>query len=366
MLTGQRAFGNASTLIALTSVIRDTPPFPSEINPAVSRELGDLVMRCLAKRADDRPASAGDVRRALLSLPHMEEPKDSGILDACAEGHRALRSLSSASLAKARACFEHAVRSGSDDPEVWSGMSEYYAQISLLGMGEPAEVLPKAIWAAKKAMERDARAQTPRVVLALLRANHEYRWTEVGQTLEGAAPNSRALWFLRPMGRFDEAEALVRDDPAAVAWLSLERGDLTKAVRAASAADLDSWLACWVQAWALIASGRVRQAIETCEGALRLEPGNSWIESALATALAMNRQREAARRIIGQPHWKPASFPVTTLIALGETDAAFGKARGALQRRDPRLITVLRLPTLQPYRTDARYRELIEGLNLAA
>lgn len=368
MLTGQRAFGNASTLLALTAVIHRNPAHPCELNSAVSRELGDVVMRCLQKQAVNRPSSAADVRRALLASPRNEGPETSGLLDACAEGHRALHSMASASLAKARACFETAVRSGSDQPEVWSGLSEYYAQVSLLGMGEPAEVLPKAIWAAKKAIERNPVAQEPRIVIALLRANHEYCWNDVRQAVDSAASNGmrhrRALWFLRPLGRFEEAEADVAGDAAALAWLALEKGDLGQAMRHASVADLDSWLACWVHAWTFLANGRARQAIEVCEGALRLEPGNSWLESVLAAALAMNRQPDSARKLIGQPHWKPASFAVPALIALGEPDAAFERARGALRRRDPGLVTALRLPSMQPYRNDERYRELMAGLNL--
>jgi hypothetical protein len=136
------------------------------------------------------------------------------------------------------------------------------------------------------------------------------------------------------------------------------------AARRASAADLESWLACWVQAWTFLAHGRTRQAVEICQGALRLEPGNAWLESPLATALAMQKHAEAARRLIEQPHWKPASFPIPALLALGETDRAFETAEHALRRRDPGLITVLRLPGFQPYRNDSRYRNLHKSLNL--
>jgi hypothetical protein len=45
-------------------------------------------------------------------------------------------------------------------------------------------------------------------------------------------------------------------------------------------------------------------------------------------------------------------------------DRAFQAAQRALRRRDPCLITVLRLPNMEPYRTDSRYSELLKGLNL--
>jgi serine/threonine protein kinase len=368
MLTGRRAFGDASSFIAMTAVVRDTPPPPSRINFAVQPELTQIVMKCLAKQPDDRYSSAAEVRRALLSLHLRDDPENAGVRDPCGEGHRALRSLSSASLAKARACFELAVREGSDEAAVWEGMSEYYSQVSLLGMGEPAEVLPKAIWAAKKAIDRDPGSEGPRLTLALLRANHEYVWNDVRRSISNissyAGRYRQALWYLRPTGRFDEAEAAVQQDHAARAWLSLERGDLTAAARHASTAELESWLGCWVQAWTFLANGRARQALETCQGALRLEPGNPWLESALATALAMQKHVDAARKLIGQPHWKPASFPIPALIALGEADRAFTAAERALRRRDPGLITVLRLPLMQPFRNDSRYRDLHRAMNL--
>lgn len=369
MLTGQRAFGSASSLIAMTAVIRDTPVSPSRINSDIPAELAQIVMKCLAKQPADRYASAADLRHALLTLNIHQDPHDTAVRDPLKEGQRALRSLSPSSLAKARACFELAVRAGSDEAGVWTGMSEYYSQISLLGLAEPAEVLPKAIWAAKKAIDRDPLAEEPRVTLSLLRANHEYKWHDVRASLDNVFSDSsqyrRALWYLRPVGHFDEADMLVQHDSAARAWLALERGDIACATRHAAAADLESWLGCWVQAWTFLTQHRTRQAIELCQGALRLEPGNPWLESALAAGFALQRQPDAARKLIQQPHWKPASFPVPALIALGDVDLAFTTAERALRRRDPSLISVLRLPILQPYRSDARYTSLLAAMNLS-
>jgi hypothetical protein len=360
MLTGRRAFGNASSMMAITAVLRDSPEPPVVRNAEIPPALSALVMQCLEKEPDRRPRTALEVKRALQAIPlRYDEQAPSGLRDACTVGAKAVRQLSSASLAKARACFEQAIQSEGDHGPVYAGMSEYYAQVSLLGMAEPLEVLPKAIWAANKALAIDSECEPALVTMLLLRANHEFRWSEVDRGLaevhDTHSRYRRALWYLRPSGRFDEADAAVGEDPPARAWLALERGDIGSAARWSSCADLDSWLGCWVRAWTLLALAKPRQAAEVCQAALQFEPGNSWLEAALATSLVQQRQIPAARSLIEQPHWKPASFALPALVALGEVDSAFAVARDALRRRDPGLITVLRLPLLVALRTDPRY-----------
>jgi hypothetical protein len=236
-------------------------------------------------------------------------------------------------------------------------------------MAEPLEVLPKAIWAANKALAIDPACEPALVTMLLLRANHEFRWAETDRGLSGVheahSRYRRALWYLRPRGRFDEAESAVGGDAAARAWIAFERGDLGSAARWSNCAELDSWLGCWVRAWTLLTLGKPRQAAEVCQAALQFEPGNSWLEAALATSLVQQRQITAARSLIEQPHWKPASFAIPALVALGDTDSAFVVARDALRRRDPGLITALRLPLLAPLRSDSRYAALHADLGIS-
>jgi serine/threonine protein kinase/tetratricopeptide (TPR) repeat protein len=67
LLTAKRAFVGDSPMDVIVAVTRDDPPLPSSVNPAVSTGLDELVMRCLAKKADARPAMDDLVRSLAVS-----------------------------------------------------------------------------------------------------------------------------------------------------------------------------------------------------------------------------------------------------------------------------------------------------------
>jgi hypothetical protein len=236
-------------------------------------------------------------------------------------------------------------------------------------MAEASETLPKALWAARKALDMAPSSESVQVTVALLRANCDLKWQEtltaLNRPLSDHDRYRRGLWCRRPLGHFSEAMADVGHDGAAKAWIALESGDLASVERFALSADLNSWIACWARAWTLIAAGRTRHAIETCSSALRMEPGNGQLASALAVAYVLDRQSEKAHAIVSDARWRPASFAIPVWAAAGETDLVFTAARDALSRRDPGLITALRLPVLQPLRGDPRYAELLRSLNLS-
>jgi len=71
MATGQLPFRGANTLAILSALASETsPPPPRQVNPALSGPISDLVMQLLAKKPDQRPATAQEVVDALR---HLEE-----------------------------------------------------------------------------------------------------------------------------------------------------------------------------------------------------------------------------------------------------------------------------------------------------
>jgi len=75
MLTGRRPFGGETSVEVLSSIIKDIPDSPSELNPAVPRDLARLVRRCLAKDPNRRLQSAIDLRN---ELEETKQKVDSG------------------------------------------------------------------------------------------------------------------------------------------------------------------------------------------------------------------------------------------------------------------------------------------------
>ena len=68
LLTGKTLFEHDSVEGLLDHQVKDTPPHPSErLHKPVSTDLADLLLGCLAKRPEERPASAEDLDQALAA-----------------------------------------------------------------------------------------------------------------------------------------------------------------------------------------------------------------------------------------------------------------------------------------------------------
>ena len=67
MLAGRRPFEGGSDLSVLTAILRDTPPPLRSLRRDVPRDVQRVVDRCLAKTADDRYASAAELRLDLTA-----------------------------------------------------------------------------------------------------------------------------------------------------------------------------------------------------------------------------------------------------------------------------------------------------------
>jgi len=68
-LTGAVPF-DAPTFSALViKIVTEAPPHPSDLDPRIPRELGNLVLRAMARRPTDRFRSAREIAAALANLP---------------------------------------------------------------------------------------------------------------------------------------------------------------------------------------------------------------------------------------------------------------------------------------------------------
>jgi tetratricopeptide (TPR) repeat protein len=448
MVTGRRAFGTdtGSPVASLTAVLRDTPPSPAALNPAIPPALDRLVMRLLEKSPDNRPAAAADVKAELsrsvpgasaqsasaLSMqgsgpvsPYPYQPPTQpvspypatqpmagyagsqaaypysaaqgpapsplpasypltqpvapfiqpaapaapgGESPLFAEGRQALKQWTAASLARAKDCFEQAIRTEQNRGAVYAAMSEYYATAATLGLREPADAMPKAEWAAQKAVEIDSGCEQAQVTLGIVTGYFKFRWEQAKTHFAHVrSPESKlryAMWFLRPLGMFAECENLLKGDELSLAWVALEQGSPEAAAEHASQSGQHHWIAAWVFSWALLERGCVKEAVDLCQRGLQLEPGQPYLEATLATALAKQGQSEAARRMLRPEKRVPAWFGIPVHAALGDPDSGFAAARESVQRRDAGVITALRMPGTAAVRTGVRFGELVREMRL--
>lgn len=79
--TGQLPFQGSDVTAYLIHHLRDTPPSPRSINPELPEDLDALILRCLEKEPDRRPADARAMERAIAALAqrHPRPRRRSGV-----------------------------------------------------------------------------------------------------------------------------------------------------------------------------------------------------------------------------------------------------------------------------------------------
>ena len=141
---------------------------------------------------------------------------------------------------------------------------------------------------------------------------------------------------------------------------------------AATAVDLypDYWLVHFAMGLALSQKGSVQPSIASLEAAVRLAPSFTLAAGFLAASYvragepgrAEKLMREVAQRGPKQ-YVSPACFGVYH-AALGQVDEMFEFLRVALEERDPYLTRMDAEPCFAPFRSDPRYRDLLDRMNL--
>jgi len=106
LCTGEMAFKGDRTLAILSALALETPKPPRELNPEVPPALSDLVMRLLAKKPADRPASAEAVAAELENISNQLTSKSgtvesaigpwAGIDEEIAESERSTKTAATA------------------------------------------------------------------------------------------------------------------------------------------------------------------------------------------------------------------------------------------------------------------------------
>jgi Tol biopolymer transport system component len=77
MATGRRPFTGDTNLSIVSSIIKDTPPPVTELNPALPRDLARLIRRALSKNPGQRYQTAIDLRSDLEDLKELQQASSS-------------------------------------------------------------------------------------------------------------------------------------------------------------------------------------------------------------------------------------------------------------------------------------------------
>ena len=353
------------------------------------RELGDTlaleseVAQAIAAKVE--VTVTGEERARLVAArPVAPEVYESYLKGEFAKGN------SRAEVEKCISYFEDAIRRDPTFAPAYVGLAEAYDDLGTVFLGvSPNAVRPKAISAARKALELDPQLAEAHALLAKV-YEQQWRWSDAEAEYKRALelnPNDPAAhlgyasWLLCH-GRTEEALAWARRarelDPLGVTGVSIgwilfharRYDEAIRQLRSVVAVHPDSATAHWFLGFALIANRQPEQAIPALKRALSLTGGSSAVLGVLIRAYAQAGQRAEALRLLQelkrrqQTHYVPAAAFVNAYLGLGDREQAFAWLDRASQEHSNILQYLKVHPYFDPLRQDPRFAELLHRAGL--
>jgi TolB-like protein/Tfp pilus assembly protein PilF len=303
-------------------------------------------------------------------------------------------------LEKALDQFEQAIAADPTYAPAFSGLAESYLLLGRRGDLPAAEVYPKAVSNAERALALDPDLAEPHAALGAIRQEYEWKWAESEReflrALELKPSSSTAhAWYglyLGHVGRFDEAVAEAEQarelDPFATrthCWAAEELVFSRRFEEALGASEraleIDPQFgpAHAQSGIALVEMGRYDEAIDRFENANRLF-GAQAVAGRLGHAHAKAGHADAARRMVTElaaartphPSANPAlpPSPYNSLdvalvhLGLGETAEAIRWLELARDQRVPEVVHYAHEPIYAPIRDVPAFRALVRSIGL--
>jgi serine/threonine protein kinase/lipopolysaccharide biosynthesis regulator YciM len=274
------------------------------------------------------------------------------------------------------------------------GIGSAYVGLSALSLRPPADVLPKAKAALKKAQELDDSLAEVHFLAAALAYWYDFDWkaAETGfqKTFELnpglAEAHSQYPWFLLAMNRFDEAIKEIKLaqelDPLKPLFYAMSVGihrtvgkydEAIREFHRAIELDPDIGLAYFHLGCVYFDKGMMEEAASTFGKSMELVTGSGWAEAKLGIIHVMHGEKEKAIQILEElvERKKKAyveSYSIACLYAhLGYTDKAFEYLDLAYEEKDTlmpylNVLTVFELS--KDVYADQRYKKLLKKMNL--
>jgi serine/threonine protein kinase/Tfp pilus assembly protein PilF len=309
-------------------------------------------------------------------------------------GRHCITRATQESLPKGIEYLEQAIALDPNYALAYAGMAEFYFVSAFWGFMEPKEALPKAKSAAMEALRLDTTLAEAHSTLGVVLGTGDFDWAgaerEFQRSLElnPASPIVRyhyGLWFLRSIGRLDEALPQLRRavelDPLSVfyntllAYLYYAKGQHDLAIaQHQRAMDLDPgwYFPHWLLAIAYEHMGRLEEAVAEAQKACELSGRNAATLGILGLAYGLAGRQGDARALLeelmarrGTTYVQP--FAIAAVYrGLGEVDQALEWLEKGVDERDPITVGGLKLePRYIIMRGHPRYQALLRKMNLA-
>jgi serine/threonine-protein kinase len=255
----------------------------------------------------------------------------------------------------------------------------------------PKQVMPKAKWAAEKAIQLDPNDAEAHAGLAWVKWVYDWDWqgaeTEFKRAIEFRPGSSLArgqyALFLGTAGRSQEAleqeRIALQLDPLSLIG-NTNMGDIL-----ADNKQLDQAIQQYLMViridphfgpahadlgYAYARQGRFQDAVSEIQTGLQYDPDPQY-RGWLAWIYAVSGQKEQARATLqelnklSKQQYIPASISAAALAALGEKEKALGALERGVQERDSNLASLsLDLRSLDSLSSDPRFQQLLRVLGI--
>lgn len=355
-----------------------------------SRQLADLldVQKSIAAEitAQLRPALSGS-RKRLVTRVHTEDPE---AYQSFLKGRFHLYRRSEESLRKAIHHFEEAIEHDPAYARGYAGIADAWLMLGWYAVIRPREAFPKALAAARRAMELDGGFAEARTAFAYALFLTEWQFPEAEREfLKAIEINpSEALahhWYadlLQSSGRMEEAIAHARQacalDPLALI-LNAELGRAFYYARQYDRAIDQQQRTLELQpefapsllflGQALERTGRLDEAVAVLRRGVEVSQSNPAFIGFLGHALARSGNQSAAREQLdllvkrSAQRWVPSFAKGFIQLGLGEMGAAAESLNGALEERSHWLLYAAVDPAFDDSWGDERLRPLREQID---